>query len=121
MMLNDILNGSSWSMTGNCHGCSGRGWVETSDRTPHKCPVCTGSGKYMQPGLNPYPFVPAPHPYEPWKPVGPSFPQYPSPWTIISTSDKTIGNPILSGPNNGIVTVPNGSITITNLEGMKNV
>lgn len=28
-----------------CHGCSGRGWVETS-RGAERCPVCLGSGLY---------------------------------------------------------------------------
>jgi len=27
-----------------CHGCNGKGWIETSDHKVHKCPVCNGSG-----------------------------------------------------------------------------
>ena len=45
-------------VTKTCHGCTGKGWVETSDRQPHKCVVCTGSGIYTGPDNNP--FYPSP-------------------------------------------------------------
>ena len=61
-----------------CHGCSGRGWVETSDRQPHRCPVCNGAGLFTAPALpyvpSPFPYIPTyPLPYtpEPWRPAGP--------------------------------------------------
>jgi len=28
-----------------CHGCAGKGWVETRAGNVKKCPVCNGSGK----------------------------------------------------------------------------
>lgn len=81
-----------------CHGCSGKGWVETSDHQAHQCPVCLGSGKYNnEPYINPYePYVPQypqvlpynPYPYNP--PVIPNAP-YPGvgyPWIISSSGTK---------------------------------
>lgn len=71
-----------------CHGCNGKGWVETSDRKPHECPVCAGSGQYdpntirINPTPNPYPYVPYvpyyPPVIEPWRPKNP----WDYPWTI---------------------------------------
>lgn len=28
-----------------CHGCAGKGWVETSDKKAQTCPICNGSGQ----------------------------------------------------------------------------
>jgi len=97
-----------------CHGCSGKGWVETSDHQAHQCPVCLGSGKYNNnpligpyvPQINPYPV----YPYNP-APVIPN-PPYPGigyPWVISSDSTKLPINGITSGGNSAGI-VGNGKI-----------
>ena len=31
-----------------CHGCDGKGWIETKDGQVKTCPVCNGSGKITE-------------------------------------------------------------------------
>lgn len=84
-----------------CHGCSGKGWVETSDHQAHQCPVCLGSGKYNNtPGFVPYePYVPQiqPYPYNPPQVI----PTPPYPWVITSDSTKLPGN-LIGNSSNGV-------------------
>ena len=53
-----------------CHGCSGKGWIENSKGDIKKCPVCDGNGKLKQ-KVKPcekaieYPLL-LQYPYYPW-------------------------------------------------------
>lgn len=73
-----------------CHGCTGKGWVETSDNRPHKCPICDGDGTYSPPALPTYPVYPQ-YP-QPFTPVEPQYPIYPWQPTIYCEDTSIKGN-----------------------------
>ena len=68
-----------------CHGCSGKGWVENSKGDLKICPICEGEGKLnkekdcvekkKKDNLPWYPWYPC-YPY-PSKPDDPCWPTYP--------------------------------------------
>lgn len=93
-----------------CHGCNGKGWIEMSNHTAQRCPLCLGSGKYKDNILNPYPLFPIqPYPLQPIQPYNPPVinPMWP-PYTIISSSGKDVGKLIM--PNSNDITSKNVSI-----------
>ena len=32
-----------------CHGCNGKGWVDSTKRGPVKCIICYGTGQVKEP------------------------------------------------------------------------
>ena len=49
----EVVNGAKEIVKGGeeevvCHGCEGRGWIETKDGQVKTCPVCGGSGRIVE-------------------------------------------------------------------------
>jgi DnaJ-class molecular chaperone len=49
----EVVNGAKEIVTGSeeevvCHGCEGKGWIETKDGQVKTCPVCGGSGRIVE-------------------------------------------------------------------------
>ena len=67
-----------------CHGCSGKGWIENSKGDIKKCPVCDGIGKLKQKVKLYEKAIEYPlwlqYPYYPWpnRTDDPCFPTYPT-------------------------------------------
>ena len=63
-----------------CHGCSGKGWIENSKGDLKICPVCEGEGKLNKErdNLPWYPWYPR-YPWYPWpsRTDDPYWPTYP--------------------------------------------
>lgn len=85
-----------------CPGCKGLGWVETSDRFPHVCPVCNGTGTRPEgvpsEPLPAVPRIPWPYPaptvvlYGCYPAPGTAWPDYDlGPWyTTTAATDSTL-------------------------------
>jgi len=109
--MNNFVTGNIQFLSSSCHGCSGRGWVETSDYKAHKCPVCDGQGIYSKPN-EVTPLYPPMYPSVPVQPTFPWQPQYPY-GTIIVSSSGTKFDPNLFGASDSKIMLNGNSNQMT--------